>query len=180
MVINGREVKVAAIDFDGTLFTEDAFPEVGRPIPENIFYVKTIQSEGVQLILWTNREGKLLEDAVEACKSVGLEFDAINQNLQWRIDMYGNDCRKIGADIYLDDKAINPADREIQYTSFALCDKYYKDMCTNKYFNIAMNRLIHKQMTPVEVIHELCAELQEILDQRTREQIFEVLQEVER
>ena len=33
MIINGREVKVAAIDFDGTLFTENRFPEVGDPYP---------------------------------------------------------------------------------------------------------------------------------------------------
>lgn len=107
MIINGREVKVAAIDFDGTLFTENRFPEVGDPIYQNIEYVKKMKDNGVQLILWTNREGKLLEDAVEACKSVGIEFDAINENLQWRIDLYGNDCRKIGADIYFDDKAVD-------------------------------------------------------------------------
>lgn len=107
MIINGREVRVAAIDFDGTLFTENRFPEVGDPIYQNIKYVKNMRDNGVQLILWTNREGKLLEDAVEACKSVGIEFDAINQNLQWRIDLYGNDCRKVGADIYFDDKAFD-------------------------------------------------------------------------
>lgn len=107
MIINGREVKVAAIDFDGTLFTENRFPEVGDPIYQNIEYVKKMRDNGVQLILWTNREGKLLEDAVESCKSVGIEFDAINENLQWRIDLYGNDCRKIGADIYFEDKAVD-------------------------------------------------------------------------
>lgn len=110
MIFNGRKVKVAAIDFDGTLFTEDAFPEVGKPITPMIEYVKNMKKEGVQLILNTNREGKLLEDAVAACKFYGLEFDAVNANLQWRIDMYGNDSRKIGADIYIDDKAFNPKD----------------------------------------------------------------------
>jgi len=110
MLINGRDIKVAAIDFDGTLFTEDNFPEVGSPIWKNINIVKRMKQEGVQLILWTCREDKILEDAVEACKSVGIEFDAINQNLQWRIDMYGNDCRKIGADLYFDDKSMNRID----------------------------------------------------------------------
>lgn len=107
MTINDRDIRVAAIDFDGTLFTEDKFPEVGSPLHKNIEYVKYLKENGVQLILWTNREGKLLEDAVEACKSVGIEFDAVNQNLQWRIDYYGSDCRKIGADIYFDDKALD-------------------------------------------------------------------------
>lgn len=107
MIINGREVKVAAIDFDGTLFTENRFPEVGDPIYKNIEYVKSLKKNGVELILYTNREGSLLDDAVSSCKEVGLEFDAINENLQWRIDLYGNDCRKIGADIYFDNKAVD-------------------------------------------------------------------------
>ena len=106
MIINGRNVRVAAIDFDGTLFTEDRFPEVGDPIYKNIEYVKSLRENGVELILYTNRESALLEAAVSACKEVGLEFDAVNENLQWRIDLYGNDCRKIGADIYFDDKAL--------------------------------------------------------------------------
>lgn len=107
MIINGREVKVAAIDFDGTLFTEDRFPDVGDPIYKNIKYVKSLRNNGVELILYTNREGPLLEDAISACEKVGLEFDAINENLQWRVNLYGNDCRKIGADIYFDDKAVD-------------------------------------------------------------------------
>ena len=107
MIINGHLVRVAAIDFDGTLFTEDRFPEVGDPIYKNIEYVKSLRENGVELILYTNREGALLEAAVSACEKVGLEFDAVNENLQWRIDLYGNDCRKIGADIYFDDKAVD-------------------------------------------------------------------------
>lgn len=107
MIISGREVKVAAIDFDGTLFTEDRFPEVGDPIYKNIEYVKSLRENGVELILYTNREGALLEDAISACEKVGLEFDAYNENLKWRINLYDNDCRKIGADIYFDDKAVD-------------------------------------------------------------------------
>lgn len=109
MTINNREIKVAAIDFDGTLF-EEKYPDIGKPIYKIINFVKYMKSQGVEIILYTNREGELLKNAVEACKRVGLVFDAINENLKWRIDLYGSDCRKIGADIYIDDKAINPAD----------------------------------------------------------------------
>lgn len=108
MIINGREIRVAAIDFDGTLFTENNYPEIGEPIQKNIDYVKYLKENGVELILYTNREGKILEDAVEACRSVGLEFDAVNENLKWRTELYGCDCRKIGADIYIDDRAMHP------------------------------------------------------------------------
>ena len=58
--------------------------------------------------MWTNREGDLLEAAVEWCKEYGLTFDTINANLPEMIALYHNDCRKINADIYIDDKAVNP------------------------------------------------------------------------
>lgn len=66
------------------------------------------KAEGARLILWTNREGDLLEEAVEWCRERGLEFDTVNANLPELIELYKNDCRKINADIYIDDKAVNP------------------------------------------------------------------------
>ena len=111
MTIGNREIKTVAVDFDGTLFTDDRFPEVGDPIPTIIDYVKYLkENQGCELILWTNREGQLLEDALAKCAEYGLEFDAVNANMQWRIDKYGSDCRKVGADLYIDDKSLNPID----------------------------------------------------------------------
>ena len=55
----------------------------------------------------SNHTPKEIVDAISACEKVGLEFDAYNENLKWRINLYGNDCRKIGADIYFDDKAVD-------------------------------------------------------------------------
>ena len=46
-----------------------------------------------------------MKDAVEWCMEYGLEFDAVNENLQEMIEWHGNDCRKIFADVYIDDKA---------------------------------------------------------------------------
>lgn len=42
----------------------------------------------------------------EGCKSWGLEFNAVNENLPEMTAHYGNDSRKIGADIYIDDKSL--------------------------------------------------------------------------
>lgn len=108
MHINGREIRTVAVDFDGTLFIEE-YPEIGIPIWSTINYVKNLKEHGVELILHTNREGTLLKNAIEACRSVGIEFDAINENVAWRVDQWGQ-SRKIGADLYIDDKAINPKD----------------------------------------------------------------------
>ncbi|WP_278910354.1 hypothetical protein [Enterocloster bolteae] len=60
---------------------------------------------GGKVILWTNRTGKALETAVEFCKSNGLEFDTINENLPEILEQFGEDSRKITADLYIDDKA---------------------------------------------------------------------------
>ncbi len=43
-----------AIDFDGTI-VEHKFPEVGKPVPGAIEWMKKWQDAGAQLILWTMR-----------------------------------------------------------------------------------------------------------------------------
>ena len=96
---------VIAIDFDGVLCTDEA-PEIGKPNLEVIQEARTLREKGACLILWTCRCGSELEAAVEACRSWGLEFDAINANPQFRIDLHGGDPRKIGADEYWDDHAV--------------------------------------------------------------------------
>lgn len=97
--------KVIAIDFDGTL-CENAWPEIGAPKRDVINRALAEQAAGAALILWTCREGDLLDEAVFACRTWGLYFDAVNENLPERIEEYGNDCRKIGADEYWDDRAV--------------------------------------------------------------------------
>lgn len=102
---NGTKVKVIAIDFDGCL-CENAWPEIGQANIPVIARAKAEQDNGAKLILWTCREGEMLDKAVNWCAGHGLEFDAHNENVQELIDLYGNDCRKIGADEYWDDKAV--------------------------------------------------------------------------
>ena len=101
-----------AVDFDGTLFTNN-FPEVGEPIWKNIEYVKQLQQNGHNLILWTCRVGEALAKAVSACKGVGLVFDTVNANIPERIDFFQTDPRKVGADVYLDDRALRPSELEL-------------------------------------------------------------------
>lgn len=96
---------VIAIDFDGCLCQDD-YPEIGKPNEDVIEQAKRLRRNGACLILWTCRAGAELDAAVEACRGWGLEFDAINENPQFRIDLYGNDCRKVGADEYWDDRSV--------------------------------------------------------------------------
>lgn len=98
---------IIAVDFDGTLAEEVNFPKWGKPKNNNIEYIKNLKKEGNKLILWTCREGIALKMAVNWCKNIGIEFDAINENLspKYQVENYGYNCRKIYADIYFDDKA---------------------------------------------------------------------------
>lgn len=97
--------KVIAVDFDGCLCQDD-YPAIGPPNWEVIRRALAEQEGGAALILWTCRQGEYLAQAVNACRLWGLTFDAINENLPERIAAYGNDCRKISADEYWDDKAV--------------------------------------------------------------------------
>lgn len=46
-------------------------------------------------------------EAIEWCKQHGLTFDAVNDNLEEIKQKYQHNSRKITADIYVDDKAVN-------------------------------------------------------------------------
>ena len=96
--------RAIAIDFGGCLCA-NAYPEIGAPHWNIIAAAAVEQRHGAGIILWTCREGKLLQDALEACERWGLHFDAVNESLPAWKDFYGNDTRKVGADEYWDDKA---------------------------------------------------------------------------
>lgn len=94
---------VIAVDFDGTL-CEAKWPEIGEANWKLIHLLKRRQAQGDKLILWTCREGEALEEALLWCLNRGLRFDAVNDNLAENKARYGNNCRKVNADYYLDDK----------------------------------------------------------------------------
>ena len=96
-------MSVYAVDFDGDL-CEDAWPSIGEPRFDVIRHFRELRQQGHKLILWTCREGDALQSAIEWCADFGLGFDAHNANLPELIARYGNDCRKVGANYYCDDK----------------------------------------------------------------------------
>ena len=66
------------------------------------------------LILWTCREGELLQQALDACAQWGLHFDAVNESLPSWIAAFGTRPRKVGASEYWDDRAVVVRDGEVQ------------------------------------------------------------------
>ncbi|MCQ2342756.1 MAG: hypothetical protein MJZ75_04610 [Paludibacteraceae bacterium] len=93
-----------AVDFDGTI-VEHAYPAIGKPIPFAIETLKKLQLEQHQIILWSVREGQLLQDAVDYCHGRGLDFYAVNSNFQDEQAIHdGNTARKLTADLFIDDR----------------------------------------------------------------------------
>lgn len=97
---------IFAIDFDGVL-CENAFPEIGEEKKEVVEAVRELGRQGHSLILWTCRRDDRLAEAVEWCEARGLEWEAINANIPSNIQQYRGDTRKVYADYYIDDKALN-------------------------------------------------------------------------
>ena len=94
---------IIAVDFDGTI-VEHKYPGIGEEIPFAISTLRLLAEQRHRLILWTVRRGKLLNDAVEWCRSRGLEFYAVNKNFPEEI-LEGENCfGKINADIFIDDR----------------------------------------------------------------------------
>ena len=64
-----------AVDFDGTIVTHE-YPKIGTEIPFAIETLKMLIRDHHRLILWSVREGHLLQEAVDWCKERGVEFQA--------------------------------------------------------------------------------------------------------
>lgn len=96
--------KIIAVDFDGTL-CQNKWPKIGEPNSELIRYLKEEKKAGAKLILWTCRDGKQLEEALEFCKFCNLSFDAVNDNLPEAKKMFGGNPRKVFAHEYIDDRS---------------------------------------------------------------------------
>ncbi len=95
---------IYAVDFDGTLSMAE-WPEVGKVNKELVDFLIRRKRMGDKIILWTCRAGKPLRDAVDFCRSYGLVFDAVNDNLPEVVEQYGSNSRKITCDVYIDDRA---------------------------------------------------------------------------
>lgn len=93
-----------AIDFDGTI-VDNRYPAIGREKPFAIEVLKKLTEERHQLILWTVREGKLLKEAVEFCRTRGLEFYAINRDYPEEEKEFNcHFSRKLKVDLFIDDR----------------------------------------------------------------------------
>ena len=96
-----------AVDFDGTI-VEHRYPEIGEERPFALDTLKMLIKDRHKLILWTVREGQLLDDAVNWCRERGVEFYAINRD--YPEETFENNphfSRKLNSiDYWIDDRNI--------------------------------------------------------------------------
>lgn len=116
-----------AVDFDGTI-VEHKYPAIGKELPFAIATLKKLADSGHHIILWTVREGKLLDEAVEYCRKHGLEFYAVNSEYPGASWNSSNGSRKIAVDVYIDDRNLGGVpDWNVMYEMIT-CHMSYADM----------------------------------------------------
>ncbi len=97
---------IIAVDFDGTI-VEDRYPAIGR---EQMFATETLRMlirDKHQLILWTVREGRQLQEALDWCSERGVSFWAVNKDYpEENVESNSHFSRKIKADLFIDDRGI--------------------------------------------------------------------------
>lgn len=96
-----------AVDIDSTLLIGHYnYPEPGEP---NILLINSLnkfRELGGIVVLWTLREGELLDPALKVLSEAGLKWDYVNENIPERMEKWGGDPRKIAVSYYMDDKNI--------------------------------------------------------------------------
>ena len=92
-----------AVDFDGTI-VRHRYPQRGDEIPFATETLRLLLRDRHRLILWTVREGRLLDEAVEWCRARGVEFYAINRDFPEEDATGSGFSRKIKADLFIDDR----------------------------------------------------------------------------
>lgn len=102
---------VFAIDFDGCIVSNE-WPRIGAPKRHMVGFMRRIKALGHTIIIWTCREGESLREALAFLDAHNIPYDYANENCPERIAYYGNDCRKIGADFYIDDRMIGADNKQ--------------------------------------------------------------------
>jgi len=95
-----------ALDFDGTV-VDHCYPDIGKPVPGAVKWLKRLQRSGGRIILFTMRSnslegGNFLRDAVQYLEKSGIRLFGVNRNPtqdEW------TSSPKVYAHVYIDDAA---------------------------------------------------------------------------
>ncbi len=118
-----------AIDFDGTV-VKHRYPEVGEDVPMAVEVIKKLLENNHNIILYTMRSGKGLEDAINWYKEKDIPLYGINDNpdqYEWTTS------NKIWANIYIDDASLGcplsfDKDSDRKYVNWKIVDSLLEYM----------------------------------------------------
>lgn len=118
---------VIAVDFDNTLaFT--SYPKIICPNNPVIDFIKEEHKKGSIIILNTCRCGVHLENALLWLNDHEVPIDLVNENTKDRISLFQGDSRKISADLYIDDKSVNPLLEHFQIRSYGIKEEHKRNL----------------------------------------------------
>jgi hypothetical protein len=92
-----------AVDFDNTI-AHSIWPDIKGLMPNAKEGVNDLFNSGCKIIIWTCRENKAAEEAKQFLDENGILYHHFNENCPERTALFDSDSRKIGADLYVDDK----------------------------------------------------------------------------
>lgn len=96
---------ILAIDFDLTICMSE-YPLLGEEKSGAGYYIRALYDEGYGIIINTCRAGREVANAMNWLDEHKIPYDYINCNFPHLIEKYSADCRKISADLYIDDKCL--------------------------------------------------------------------------
>ncbi len=136
---------VIAVDFDGTI-VEDRYPEIGAEQPFATETLRMLIRDRHRLILWTVREGRCLEEAIEWCRERGVEFYAVNKDYpEEEISKNNHFSRKIKADFFIDDRGIGGLPEWGEIYQILSEGKTFEEIIRNKVSNSLSSHEVPKR-----------------------------------
>jgi len=95
------------IDLDNTITKSDlTYPEIDEVRPYARDVINKLYDDGHCIIINTCRCGEVEEDVRKWLIENNIKFCHVNENCELRKQRFGNDTRKLGGSIVIDDKSI--------------------------------------------------------------------------
>ena len=96
---------ILAIDFDSTICMSD-YPELGVERENAGDVIRQFVKQGYGIVINTCRTNEPLAAAIVWLRDNNIPYHYVNCNFPHLIEYFNSDCRKISADIYIDDKCL--------------------------------------------------------------------------
>ena len=129
---DGVFMAIIIIDFDNTITDYDSYPEVSSIRNHAKEIINKYYDLGHCIIINTCRCDDALELIIPWLALNGIKYCHINENCPRRVALFGNDTRKVGGHIHIDDKDIHIIDIGIDWL---LIDKKLETLFASKDFN---------------------------------------------